>query len=212
METNAQTHQDTFVRLMLNFTRNGTFVDVGCSVPIAVECHYNNTYLLEKADGWRGLSLDIEDVGGIWAASDRACDGFVRGDALTQDYAALFAAHNLTNPIDYLTLDIEGDGLRFAALQKVMAAGVEFKLITIEHDAYRGYETTERAPQRQLLQALGYVLLCGNISHNNCAYEDWWVNPRHIAPALYQPLQTHDCDHATFIAQVAAQCAEFYTL
>ena len=157
--TNSQVRQDLFVLSLIG--DNGTFLDVGCCWPIKL----NNTYLLEQ-HGWRGISIDIDDYVNDWKCRTNP---FIRADALTFDFTVLEKYY------DYLSLDIEKEGLRFKALQRVVDAGIRFKVITIEHDAYCGYDLTERQPQRKLLKSLGYTLIKPDVKSDGYEMEDWWV-------------------------------------
>jgi hypothetical protein len=165
----SQVKQDEFV---LNLIKKGTFLDIGCREPEDL----NNTMLLEQ-NGWTGVSIDKDDYSKEW--KEKRSSLFICADALTFDYrnlAPLFTSW----VFDYLSLDIEGDGDRYKALVRVLQFGFEFKVITIEHDSYRVPAELERDPQRKLLKSLGYRLLYPDISMNNKAFEDWWINPEYI--------------------------------
>jgi hypothetical protein len=163
----SQVGQDLWV---LSLIKKGIFLDIGCRGPEEL----NNTFLLEQ-NGWDGVSIDIVDYSKEWKERKTT---FICADALTFDYRM-----NLTKfpfLIDYLSLDIEGDGDRFKALLKVISDGYEFKVITIEHDSYRVNEELEKIPQRALLKSLGYVLAFPDVKDDGNEYEDWWINPKYI--------------------------------
>jgi hypothetical protein len=164
----SQVGQDKWVFSLFPEGYNGTFLDIGCRGPEDL----NNTLLLEQ-NGWIGVSIDIVDYSKEWESRKTK---FICTDALAFDYREL-APHFL---IDYLSLDIEGQGDRFKALQKVINDGFEFNCITIEHDVYRIHESYERIPQRALLTSLGYVLAFPDVKDGNCEMEDWWINPKYI--------------------------------
>jgi len=174
----SQAGQDIFILSLFDKDYNGTFVDIGCNMPNTI----NNTLLLEK-NGWTGISIDIENFSKEWESRKTP---FIQVDALKCNYKDLFKSYNLPKVIDYLNLDIEGEGLRYKALERVMKIG-DFKAITIEHDLYRGYDLSERLPQRKLLSELGYLLLCSDVHVNNINYpfEDWWVNPKYLNESQY---------------------------
>ena len=159
-ETYSQAGQDLWVLSMFPKGYKGTFLDIGCFLPFFL----NNTYLLEL-NGWTGLSVDIVDYSARW---DKRDTSFICSNGTTfkvdQDY-------------DYLSLDVEGNGKRYEVLKSIMDQGFHFKLISIEHDAYRGYEKTERDPQRKLLRSLGYELHKPDVEFNGKPFEDWWINP-----------------------------------
>lgn len=191
IETYSQAGQDIFVMSFFENDYKGTFVDVGCYMPKNI----NNTYLLEK-NGWYGVSLDIQDLSVEWKS--RECP-FVSMDALACNYNDLFEKYNLPKVIDYLTLDIEGDGLRYSALLKIFEADYEYKIITIEHDAYRNYEDIEREKQRQFLIRKNYYLLCSNVKLSGNAFEDWWINPKYFNPEKYKHLICEGLEYSEII-------------
>src|SRR5208337_1406015 len=121
----------------------GTFVDVGCWMPDKI----NNTIMLEE-HGWSGISLDIVDMSNEWKIRKTP---FICANALTCNYKKIFNEQQIPNVIDYLSLDVEGNGDRYNVLVKIFESESDFKIITIEHDAYRGYEKTERERQREFL-------------------------------------------------------------
>ena len=190
----SQAGQDRFVLSLFDKKHKGTFVDIGCHLPDEI----NNTLRLEE-NGWTGVSLDIEDYGDLWKTRKSA---FVCQDALTCNYSDLFFSYKMPKVIDYLSLDIEGDGLRFLALKRVMESGYSFKVITVEHDAYRGYYLTEAVPQRRLLSEMGYFLLCSDVSHDYFPYEDWWVNPEHLNELFYIHLMLHGAEYTEIIKKI----------
>jgi len=175
----SQLYQDEFVVSLFDKDYKGTYVDVGCQLPDKI----NNTLLLEE-NGWWGISIDIENYTEQWKSRKTK---FIQCDALNCKYDVIFDSNNIPKIIDYLNIDIEGEGNRFAALKKVMEAGYEFKIITIEHDAYRGYDLSERQLQRKFLHELGYVLLCADVYIDNPKYamEDWWINPKYFNETQY---------------------------
>ena len=177
----SQCGQDLFVLNLLKL-KNGTFLDLGCYLPKNI----NNTFLLEQ-NGWVGLSLDINDYTKEWGVRENK---FIQCDCFTQDYNTLLSENYNTNVIDYLTLDMEVLGDRYRLLKTILNTNYEFKIITIEHDSHLGeqYVNQEKIPQRELLTKMGYVLVCGDVSHKdypNDYYEDWWVNKKYISEETY---------------------------
>ena len=177
----GQLCQDLFAYIMSDRKTRGVYVDVGCREPRKT----NNTWFLEEKLDWMGISIDIVDYTEIW--KDRKSE-FVQMDAITGDFNKLFEEHNLPPVIDYLTHDLEGNGHRYAGLINMPFDDYEFKIITIEHDAYRGFEKTERDPQRKFLESKGYFLVASNVrSHAGDMQEDWWINPKYIPSEVYGP-------------------------
>jgi hypothetical protein len=172
METNSRDGQDLLVLMIFGNAHIGSFVDVGCYLPII----YNNTYLLEK-NGWHGISIDKRNFTEEWKQRKTP---FLIWDALSCDYQQLFNTYGLPKIIDYLSVDIDGQGHRFATLKKVFESGHEFKLITLEHEACGGYELTERKVQREFLTERGYLMIASNVMCSAGPFEDWWINPKYI--------------------------------
>lgn len=176
MKSYSQAGQDIFVYNLMK-GKPGKFLDLGCFLPKRI----NNTYLLEL-NGWDGISLDIQDLNQQW--NERTCK-FIKADCLSLDYNTFLPQYYDEKVIDYLTLDMERCGDRFALLKKVMETDYEFKIITIEHDAYLGenFVQQEKIPQRKLLESKGYKLICGDISQifaRGVIFEDWWVKPEYF--------------------------------
>jgi hypothetical protein len=65
-------------------------------------------------------------------------------------------------------------------LKRLIDFGFEFKIITIEHNSYLGFDEHEKNPQRELLLNLGYTLECPDVSINGESFEDWWINSKYI--------------------------------
>jgi hypothetical protein len=174
-ENFAGEQQDIFVLSVLGTEINGTFIDIGCREPI----NHSNTALLEKY-GWKGIAVDINDHKDQWELV-RPNSIFIQSNALEIDYVNLFKQNKISNPIDYLSLDLDGGGVAFSCLEKILKSKYEFKVLTIEHDAYRGFDKTDMEPQRKLMKEYGYFLVrqCDII-------EDFWINPKYIEINQYK--------------------------
>ena len=188
MKSYSQAAQDVFVYNILK-KNNGTFLDLGCSVPIFI----NNTYALELK-GWYGISVDILDYSSEWKL--HRTNKFIQKDCMDINFDIFLKQYYKDNVIDYLTLDMEILGDRFKLLEKVINSNYEFKIITIEHDSYVDKQTTnnfekiEKNPQRKLLEQKGYILLCSDVSQKNYPdlyYEDWWINSKYLNKEDYIP-------------------------
>lgn len=180
MDNYSQAGQDKFVLSLINDKQNHFFIDIGCWLPTDL----NNTYLLEK-NGWDGVSIDITDLNEAWKIRKTK---FICNDALNIDYQKFFDDSNIPKIVDYLNIDIEGNGDRFNVLKKILDTDRSFKIITIEHDKYRGFEMTEKMPQVALLTNLGYELVCDDVCLSGNPFEDWWVNPKFIEKNKYSKI------------------------
>ena len=175
IETNYSRHfQDMFVLSVLDGKREGSFVEIGSGHPEL----FNNTLLLEKDFGWRGISIDN---------SERMCQIFSRHrqsnvtlcDAATTDYNAMFKQQCLEQHIDFLRINAEKASIE--ALGNIPFNKHEFGVIQFQHNAaWWGQEFREES--RKVLSKIGYILFVSDISTDTTQnYEDWWVHPMHAS-------------------------------
>lgn len=165
--------QDSFVISTLNSLRKGFWVEYGCQGPIKG----SNTHVLELEYEWKGLSLDIEPSFLAEWDGVRNTDRLVCADALKIDHEKLYAEHNVPNVVDYLSLDIEPPDATWECLQKIPFDKYIFKVVTYEHDSYRGYP---KEPSREFFSERGYVRVPDNIVrgfHGGILNaEDWYIH------------------------------------
>lgn len=184
----SQASQDRFVYELLYHISGkqgfGYYLEIGAGHPQRI----NNTYYLEKNCGWRGVSLDIsKGLIPLWAAQRK--NTFLCGDATEVDYSAILEP--FPHEIDYLSLDIDGEYDH--VLSKIPLDRYIFKVITIEHDAYR-YGDQYRTRERELLTSHGYYLLCPDVSYNENAFEDWWIYPDAFPARIVNRLKSMDLE------------------
>lgn len=191
MNSYSQAGQDLFVNKLINPTQDNFFLDIGCWHPSEI----NNTLLLEML-GWTGISVDITDMSEEWKSRKSK---FINSDALIIDYEKMFDEHEAPKVIDYLNIDIEGNGLRYKTLCKVFDSLREFKIITIEHDSYRGLSESEKIPQRKFLTDKGYFLIFGDVNLNGNSFEDWWINPKYFTDVDYQKIKSSNIEYYEFL-------------
>ena len=169
--------QDIYALIVFGKEYKGTYVDIGCRHSV----HHNNTWLLEEY-GWRGLAVDLADHTANWT-ENRPNTKYMNFSAFDVDYASEFETLNMDSPIDFLSIDLESLGDRFKCLKQVIDTGYEFKVITVEHDAYCQDITKEKNLQRGLLKEKGYILV------KECeVIEDFWINPKYINEDQYEML------------------------
>lgn len=174
----GQSAQDLFVLTMLNGKTNGSYLEIGAADPYLG----NNTVLLEEKFRWKGLSIDIdkEEVDKFKTKRDNP---IIQKDALKVDYSNLLKEYKFNKDVDYLQLDCEPPSTTFEILRKIPFDQYRFAVITFEHDFYADIEEKYRDLSRKYLQARGYKLIAGNVSHIqdkvnfNTSFEDWWVHP-----------------------------------
>lgn len=160
----SQAGQDRFVAALVDGP--GTFLDVGCGHPV----ERNNTWALEQM-GWHGLLVD-SDAYVAKLCHEQRQSPMLQVDTTTLNWRDAIIVAGLTEPIDYLSLDVDA-----ASLATLVALGdVKFRVLTVEHDAYR-FGTVPRQQMRAILLERGYVLIAADVHDSGCAFEDWWVSP-----------------------------------
>lgn len=158
-----------------------TFLDIGCHAPVL----NNNTYGLELR-GWRGALVDVDSQ---WEEPCRRLrkSPFVCQDAREINWTIFCAIHNIPSVIGYLSLDVDDDYRDVDPVSKTLKIlkrmiiddGLIFRVITVEHDAYR-LGDYPRSAIRKFLEDNGYGLVRGNVScrpPEDCPFEDWFVGP-----------------------------------
>lgn len=180
MTSYSQVGQDRFVRAVTG-TDRGTFLDIGCHDPVVC----NNTFALEQR-GWRGLLIDRdEDVRERIAKLRKS--PFLCVDAKTIDWPMELAREGLGPTIDYLSFDLDEDGLE--VFEQIPFDEVRFRALTIEHDVYR-FGDSVRQRMRELLRARGYDLLCPDVCSQGVDFEDWWIDPTAVNMEVAERLRT----------------------
>ena len=186
--------QDEFVYHVLgkHLKEPGIFLDVGCNLPQVG----NNTYALEKYLDWDGLAFDIGDIEADHHWSDARKSTFFQVDATTEGLTEILKNNLEGKVVDYISLDvdvgglyqdtdpftgitrvIDGLNLSHLVLPRILEAGVSFKCMTLEHEAFK-WNDTITAPTRNMLENLGYKTLFEDVSFDNGdAWEDWWIKP-----------------------------------
>lgn len=185
--SNSQAGQDLWVKAMLidsGTVTRGTFLDVGANHPIQL----SNTFALERA-GWRGLLVDNDVPVMELCQTIRPRTPFWRVDATTVNWSGLLpAVFRVGELIDYLSLDV--DQATPLALKGLLDSGYRFRIATIEHDAYR-FGQLPRDTMREMMTDRGYQLICKDVRHDNCEFEDWWADPMLVDRAL---IRKFTCD------------------
>jgi hypothetical protein len=100
-----------------------------------------------------------------------------------------FLKTNVTQVVDYLSLDVDANGTNLAlqALTRVLDSGIRFKAMTFEHECYI-HGPGVRDAAIAMLEAQGYVCLfedvrlwAGGMSDDSGAtFEDWWIDPQYF--------------------------------
>jgi hypothetical protein len=171
VEKNYSRHfQDMFVLSLLNGKMEGTFVEIGSGHPTL----FNNTYLLERSFGWKGLSVDHSERMCAQFSRERSTS-IVMDDAATLDYGKLFKQHCIEQHVEFLRLN--ADQASLAALDRIPFSKHEFSIIQFQHnECWWGDEIKEKS--REILSNIGYKLFVSDVAIDSTnSYEDWWVHP-----------------------------------
>jgi hypothetical protein len=177
---NADAKQDQFVAEILNFKKDGTYLDIGSNDSIKS----NNTYFLADSLDWKGICIEMD--GSFSSTYKRKNNLFLSQNAAMVDYNGIFLDFfGDVRSIDYLSLDVDTASL--SVLKNLPLSNFRFRVITIEHDYYL-YGETYRAEQRNILGSNGYLLLCSDVYAEQegyygkqCSFEDWWIDPNEFS-------------------------------
>lgn len=174
----SQRGQDLFAIIILNNKKNGTFLDFGCRGPIDI----NNTYLLEKKYSFSGLSFDIDNIEiDKWKYVDRNYENAICCDLLTLNIEDTLNRFYISPIIDYFSFDLEPPLLTLEVLKKFPFDKYKFRVVTFEHDFYRGFDTVN--PSREIFLKYGYRKIKKThmdiFDNEKTIYlaEDWWIHP-----------------------------------
>jgi hypothetical protein len=186
---NGQAAQDKFVLTVLDFKKNGYYVEIGSNHPIRI----NNTYQLEKVHGWKGIMVEYDASFLASYKAIRPNSIHVMQDATTIDYTSLFRDSPVPTAIDYLQIDLEvNNGSTLRVLQKLDEEVMDthtFAVVTFEHDIYRSNYLDTREASRAIFKKRGYVCVFEDIDNEGYAFEDWYVHPSLVDVSYVSLLQ-----------------------
>ena len=170
--TTSSDLQDEFARRLIG--DSGTFLDIGCGHGR----HGSNTFILERL-GWTGLMVDKDnDLINLNRTFRRA--GCVAADVTKCNWDTILNRREY----DYLSFDV--DDATTQAVTHFPWDTCRFRVITIEHDAYRvGSHVCHFI--RDILTRAGYLLIAKDVltSFSGKPFEDWWVDPKTLSPESY---------------------------
>lgn len=182
----SQIYQDMFVLSALNGKKNGTFLEIGGADPFKG----NNTALLEKTFGWKGVSIEYDEKFLDNYRNNRTAK-LLHRNALEIDYTELLENNFEGNIIDYLQLDIEPARNTYDCMLKIPFDKYKFAVITYEHDYYVDVTRSYREKSRQFLKDNGYVLVVNDLSGDGVSnFEDWWVHPDLVDLSIIEKMKS----------------------
>jgi hypothetical protein len=174
---NGQAGQDKFVLNVLNYKKNGYFLEIGSNHPIII----NNSYLLETKYNWKGIMVEyVNDFLPLYK-EHRPNSIHVINDARTIDYKNLFEKNNFPTSLDYLQIDLEvSNGSTIETLIQLdsnIFDTYKFATVTFEHDIYGTNFANTRIESRKIFKKRGYICVFEDINNAGYPYEDWYVHP-----------------------------------
>ena len=174
---NGQAEQDKFVLNVLNYKKNGYFLEIGSNHPIII----NNSYLLETKYNWKGIMVEyVNDFLPLYK-EHRPNSIHVINDARTIDYKNLFEKNNFPTSLDYLQIDLEvSNGSTIETLIQLdsnIFDTYKFATVTFEHDIYGTNFANTRIESRKIFKKRGYICVFEDINNAGYPYEDWYVHP-----------------------------------
>jgi hypothetical protein len=174
---NGQSQQDRFVLNVLNYKKNGYFLEIGSHHPIII----NNSYLLETKYNWKGIMVDcVNDFLPLYK-QHRPNSIHVINDTSTIDYKNLFEQNNFPTSLDYLEIDLEvSDGSTIETLIQLdsnIFDTYKFATVTFKHDIYNTNFANTRIESRKIFKKRGYICVFEDINNHGYPYEDWYVHP-----------------------------------
>ena len=199
MEYYSQAGQDKWVVKFFNEKKKGFFLDIVAHNGIDI----NNTYYLEKNLDWTGICIEADpNIFNILEKNRKSIcvnvavsdcietlnfiqDGFSgrvsesKGNIILKSNTIdnILRDNNAPNIIDYISLDVEGYEAK--VLSKFPFNDYEIGVLTVEHNLYTG-NIKNKEEIKHILLNNGYVIAFENIKHNDCEFEDWYVNKKYI--------------------------------
>lgn len=196
LQYNGQAYADAFVLNCADFKRDGYFLELGSRHPK----NNNNSYILEKSFGWKGVMVDREETYKKDYKSDRPNSIAIIDDATQIDYKKVFEDNNFPYDLDFFQLDLEvRDNTALETFIKINEEALDhyrFATITMEHDIYTQFANAieTRIRSREILKERGYYLVFEDVLDppDVCVdypYEDWWVHPDLVDMKYIRTLQ-----------------------
>ena len=177
----SQALQDLFVISILQNKKNGYFLEIGSNHPIAG----NNTYMMEKEYGWKGLMIEYDSSFEQLYKDLRPNSIYRISDARLVDYRGILDTNAFPCNIDYLQIDLDVDNKStmdtLLLLDNTCFDKYKFATITFEHDIYTGNYFNTREISREIFKKRGYELVFPDVAvffgGRYCPFEDWYVHP-----------------------------------
>ena len=151
----SQALQDLFVISILKNKNNGYFLEIGSNHPITC----NNTYMLEKEYGWKGLMIEYDSSFEQLYKDLRPNSIYRISDARLVDYRGILDTNTFPCNIDYLQIDLDVNNKStldtLVLLDNTCFDKYKFATITFEHDIYTGNYFNTREISRKIFKKRG---------------------------------------------------------
>lgn len=205
MPFHSQANQDEFVLQMTRFKRNGFFLEIGSYHPIEI----NNSYILEKEYGWRGIMVEFDPSFLPLYEAHRPTATHVIQDATTIDYQKLLQRVNAPTHIDYLQIDlVEGNGSTLQTLKRLDESVFDkytVGVITFEHDIYASNVFNTQVESRAIFEKRGYRRVFSDVCFKGNPFEDWYVHSSLLTDADVEPWKpTEKVDASEILRRIQA--------
>ena len=172
---NSQARQDEFVLDVLNYKRDGYFLEIGSQDPI----HTNNSYVLEHNFNWNGIMVEYDPQFEHLYKKHRTSNYIIQ-DARKIDYNKLLSDNSAPKNIDYLQIDLDVNNSStidtLLLLEESVFPNYTFTTVTFEHDIYTGNYFNTQIISRDVFKKQGYELVINNRCFNGDKFEDWYIH------------------------------------
>tara|TARA_B100000927_G_scaffold32050_1_gene23323 strand:+ start:826 stop:1500 length:675 start_codon:yes stop_codon:yes gene_type:complete len=183
----SQVWQDIFALVVNDAKIDGTFLEIGGAQPFVG----NNTWLLESAYNWRGLSIELDhNLCNQWIGY-RPNTRMYEANALEFDFVKAVDELELPHHMDYLSFDLEPPQVTLDVLRKFPFDKLSFNCVTYEHDAYRQWG--DIFGHREIFKKNDYDLVGENIKNGACTMEEWYIH-NSVDENLRNTLRTGGCE------------------
>lgn len=192
----SQATQDLFVLYATQNKKNGFFLEIGSNHPTI----HNNTYILEKQNGWSGLLVEYDNSFESLYKIYRQNSKYIINDARIINYREFLDNNKFPLNIDYLQLDLDVNNKStldtFLLLNDTVFDKYTFATITIEHDIYTGNFYDTKNITREILKNRGYILVFPDVSvfweGSYKPFEDWYIHPDLIDIHLFDKINSNN--------------------
>lgn len=193
--TYSQSYQDIFVTKACKNMHKGHFLEIGSNDPI----NTNNSYLLEKEFGWKGVMVEYDKNFEKAYKIHRPNSIHILEDARHVPYRKILDDNNFPCDMQYLQVDLDVNNRStldtLLLLDNTVFDKYKFAAVTFEHDIYTGNFFDTRRISREIFAKRGYILVFPDVKvffeNRYCEFEDWYVHPDLVNQDIIDKLKTN---------------------